>query len=128
MKHLLSQSFLIIIVILGTMVTSYIIYVKSQAKKLRKIEKNIETVENSIARLEEAVKAKTEELKLATEQKEVSTITELSQEIYGIQTEIDALFENLLELEKQYETRMGNLERLLRGRPIISTRQELLPL
>lgn len=41
-KKLLSESFLIVIVVLGTIVVSYVVYVKSQRKKLRKIEKTIE--------------------------------------------------------------------------------------
>lgn len=40
-KQLLSKSFLVIIIVLGTIIASYIVYVKSQAKQLRKIEKTI---------------------------------------------------------------------------------------
>lgn len=41
-KKLLSEAFLIIIVLLWTLIVVYIAYVKSQAKSLRKIEKKIE--------------------------------------------------------------------------------------
>ncbi len=41
-KKILGETFLMIIVILWTIVAMYVIYVKSQAKKLRKIEKTIE--------------------------------------------------------------------------------------
>jgi len=41
-KKLLSEAFLLIIIILGTIVSCYVIYVKSQSKKLKKIENTIE--------------------------------------------------------------------------------------
>jgi len=41
-KRLLSEAFLIVIIILWAIIMLYIAYVKSQAKKLRKIEKTIE--------------------------------------------------------------------------------------
>lgn len=41
-KKLLSEAFLLILVILWTIIMIYVAYVKSQAKKLRKIEKTIE--------------------------------------------------------------------------------------
>ena len=45
-KTMISSAFLIVLVVLGTIIAAYVYYVKSQAKKLRKLEKKIEKQEH----------------------------------------------------------------------------------